>query len=95
MRNSKVIATVTNTIIAFNQDKLVFRIAKEINEINNKVANSLNNLNLKSLIDMAFSLIIVFRIFWQQAVYTIRIVTKISLTFIQSRYINVWFSCSM
>ena len=47
MRNSKVIATVTNTIIAFNQDKLVFRIAKEINEINNKVANSLNNLNLK------------------------------------------------
>ena len=65
MRNSKVIATVTNTIIAFNQDKLVFRIAKDINEINNKVANSLNNLNLKSLIDMAFSLIIVFRIFWQ------------------------------
>ena len=65
MRNSKVIATVTNTIIAFNQDKLVFSIAKEINEINNKVANSLNNLNLKSLIDMAFSLIIVFRIFWQ------------------------------
>ena len=65
MRNSNVIATVTNTIIAFNQDKLVFRIAKEINEINNKVANSLNNLNLKSLIDMAFSLIIVFRIFWQ------------------------------
>ena len=65
MRNSKVIATVTNTIIAFNQDKLVFRIAKEINEINNRVANSLNNLNLKSLIDMAFSLIIVFRIFWQ------------------------------
>ena len=65
MRNSKVIATVTNTIIAFNQDKLVFRIAIEINEINNKVANSLNNLNLKSLIDMAFSLIIVFRIFWQ------------------------------
>ena len=65
MRNSKVIATVTNTKIAFNQDKLVFRIAKEINEINNKVANSLNNLNLKSLIDMAFSLIIVFRIFWQ------------------------------
>ena len=65
MKNSKVIATVTNTIIAFNQDKLVFRIAKEINEINNKVANSLNNLNLKSLIDMAFSLIIVFRIFWQ------------------------------
>ena len=65
MRNSKVIATVTNTIIAFNQDKLVFRIAREINEINNKVANSLNNLNLKSLIDMAFSLIIVFRIFWQ------------------------------
>ena len=65
MRNSKVIAIVTNTIIAFNQDKLVFRIAKEINEINNKVANSLNNLNLKSLIDMAFSLIIVFRIFWQ------------------------------
>ena len=65
MRNSKVIATVTNTIIAFNQDRLVFRIAKEINEINNKVANSLNNLNLKSLIDMAFSLIIVFRIFWQ------------------------------
>ena len=65
MRNSKVIATVTNTIIAFNHDKLVFRIAKEINEINNKVANSLNNLNLKSLIDMAFSLIIVFRIFWQ------------------------------
>lgn len=65
MRNSKVIATVTNTIIAFNQDKLVFRIAKEINEINNKVANSLNNLNLKSLIDMSFSLIIVFRIFWQ------------------------------
>ena len=65
MRNSKVIATVTNTIIAFNQDKLVFRIAKEINEINNKVANSLNNLNLKSLIDMAFSLITVFRIFWQ------------------------------
>ena len=65
MRNSKVIATVTNTIIAFNQDKLVFRIAKEINEINNNVANSLNNLNLKSLIDMAFSLIIVFRIFWQ------------------------------
>ena len=65
MRNSKVIATVTNTIIAFNQDKLVFRIAKEINEINNKVANSLNNLNLKSLIDMAFSLTIVFRIFWQ------------------------------
>ena len=45
MKNSKVIATVTNTIIAFNQDKLVFRIAKEINEINNKVANSLNNLN--------------------------------------------------
>ena len=65
MRNSKVIANVTNTIIAFNQDKLVFRIAKEINEINNKVANSLNNLNLKSLIDMAFSLIILFRIFWQ------------------------------
>ena len=65
MRNSKVIATITNTIIAFNQDKLVFKIAKEINEINNKVANSLNNLNLKSLIDMAFSLIIVFRIFWQ------------------------------
>ena len=65
MRNSKVIATVTNTIIAFNQDKLVFRIAKEINEINNNVANSLNNLDLKSLIDMAFSLIIVFRIFWQ------------------------------
>ena len=65
MRNSKVIATVTNTIIAFNQDKLVFRTAKEINEINNRVANSLNNLNLKSLIDMAFSLIIVFRIFWQ------------------------------
>ena len=65
MRNSKVIATITNTIIAFNQDKLVFRIAKEINEINNKVANSLNNLNLKSLIDMAFSLTIVFRIFWQ------------------------------
>ena len=65
MRNSKVIATVTNTIIAFNQDKLVFRIAKEINEINNNVANSLNNLNLKSLIDMSFSLIIVFRIFWQ------------------------------
>ena len=65
MRNSKVIATITNTIIAFNQDKLVFRIAKEINEINNKVANSLNNINLKSLIDMAFSLIIVFRIFWQ------------------------------
>ena len=65
MKNSKVIATVTNTIIAFNQDKLVFRIAKEINEINNKVANSLNNLNLKSLIDMAFSLIIVFSIFWQ------------------------------
>ena len=65
MRNSKVIATITNTIIAFNQDKLVFRIAKEISEINNKVANSLNNLNLKSLIDMAFSLIIVFRIFWQ------------------------------
>ena len=65
MRNSKVIATITNTIIAFNQDKLVFRIAKEINEINNKVANSLNNLNLKSLIDMAFSLIIVFKIFWQ------------------------------
>ena len=65
MRNSNVIATVTNTIIAFNQDKLVFTIAKEINEINNKVANSLNNLNLKSLIDMAFSLIIVFRIFWQ------------------------------
>ena len=65
MKNSKVIATVTNTIIAFNQDKLVFRIAKEINEINNRVANSLNNLNLKSLIDMAFSLIIVFRIFWQ------------------------------
>ena len=65
MRNSKVIATITNTIIAFNQDKLVFRIAKEINEINNRVANSLNNLNLKSLIDMAFSLIIVFRIFWQ------------------------------
>ena len=65
MKNSKVIATVTNTIIAFNLDKLVFRIAKEINEINNKVANSLNNLNLKSLIDMAFSLIIVFRIFWQ------------------------------
>ena len=65
MRNSKVIATVTNTIIAFNQDKLVFRIAKEINEINNRVANSLNNLNLKSLIDMAFSLIILFRIFWQ------------------------------
>ena len=65
MRNSKVIATVTNTIIAFNQDKLVFMIAKEINEINNKVANSLNNLNLKSLIDMSFSLIIVFRIFWQ------------------------------
>ena len=30
MRNSKVIATVTNTIIAFNQDKLVFRTAKEI-----------------------------------------------------------------
>ena len=66
MRNSKVIATITNTIIAFNQDKLVFRIAKEINEINNKVANSLNNLNLKSLIDMAFSLIIVFRIFWHR-----------------------------
>ena len=65
MRNSKVIATVANTIIAFNQDKLVFRTAKEINEINNRVANSLNNLNLKSLIDMAFSLIIVFRIFWQ------------------------------
>lgn len=65
MRNSKVIATVTNTIIAFNQDKLVFRTAKEINEINNRVANSLNNLNLKSLIDMAFSLIILFRIFWQ------------------------------
>ena len=65
MRNSKVIATVTNTIIAFNQDKLVFRIAKEINEINNKVANSLNNLNLKSLIDITFSLIIVFSIFWQ------------------------------
>ena len=65
MRNSKVIATVTNTIIAFNQDKLVFRTAKEINEINNRVANSLNNLNLKSLIDMSFSLIIVFRIFWQ------------------------------
>ena len=65
MRNSNVIATVTNTIIAFNQDKLVFRIAKEINEINNKVANSLNNLNLKSLIDMLFSLIIVFSIFWQ------------------------------
>ena len=65
MRNSKVIATITNTIIAFNQDKLVFRIAKEINEINNNVANSLNNLNLKSLIDMSFSLIIVFRIFWQ------------------------------
>ena len=65
MRNSKVIATVTNTIIAFNQDKLVFRIAKEINEINNKVANSLNNLNLNSLIDMSFRLIIVFRIFWQ------------------------------
>ena len=65
MRNSKVIATVTNTIIAFNQDKLVFRIAKEINEINNRVANSLNNLNLNSLIDMAFSLIILFKIFWQ------------------------------
>ena len=65
MRNSKVIATVANTIIAFNQDKLVFRTAKEINEINNRVANSLNNLNLKSLIDMAFSLIILFRIFWQ------------------------------
>ena len=65
IRINKVIAIVTNTIIAFNQDKLVFRIAKEINEINNKVANSLNNLNLKSLIDMAFSLIIVFRIFWQ------------------------------
>ena len=65
MRNSKVIATVTNTIIAFNQDKLVFSIAKEINEINNKVANSLNNLNLKSFRDMAFSLIILFRIFWQ------------------------------
>ena len=65
MRNSKVIATVTNTIIAFNQDKLVFRTAKEINEINNRVANSLNNLNLKSLIEMAFSLIILFRIFWQ------------------------------
>ena len=65
MRNSKVIATVTNTIIAFNQDKLVFSTAKEINEINNRVANSLNNLNLKSLIDMAFSLIILFRIFWQ------------------------------
>ena len=30
-----------------------------------------------------------------EAVYTIRIVTKTSLTFIQSRYINVWFSCSM
>ena len=65
MRNSKVIATVTNTIIAFNQDKLVFRTAKEINEINNRVANSLNNLNFKSLKDMAFSLIILFRIFWQ------------------------------
>ena len=65
MRNSKVIATITNTIIAFNQDKLVFRIAKEINEINNNVANSLNNLNMKSIIDMSFSLIIVFRIFWQ------------------------------
>ena len=65
MRNSKVIATVANTIIAFNQDKLVFRTAKEINEINNRVANSLNNLNLKSLIDMAFCLIILFRIFWQ------------------------------
>ena len=65
MRNSKVIATVTNTIIAFNQDKLVFRTAKEINEINNRVANSLNNLNLKSFRDMAFSLIILFRIFWQ------------------------------
>ena len=65
MRNSKVIATVTNTIIAFNQDKLVFSTAKEINEINNRVANSLNNLNLNSLIDMAFSLIILFKIFWQ------------------------------
>ena len=65
MRNSKVIATVTNTIIAFNQDKLVFKTAKEISEINNKVANSLNNLNLKSFRDMAFSLIILFRIFWQ------------------------------
>ena len=65
MRNSKVIATVTNTIIAFNQDKLVFRIAKEINEINNKVANSLNNLSLKSLIDMVFCIIILLWIFWQ------------------------------
>jgi len=34
IRINKVIAIVTNTKIAFSQDKLVFKTAKEISEIN-------------------------------------------------------------
>ena len=54
---------IANTIIDFSQDKLVFKMAREINEINSKVANSLNSLNLKSLSNILFSLVIWFRIF--------------------------------
>ena len=50
-------------MIDFSQDKLVFKMAREINEINNNVANSLNSLNLKSLSNILFSLVIWFRIF--------------------------------
>ena len=51
---NRTVAIIINTTIDFSQDKLVFKMAREINEINNNVANSLNSLNLKSLSNILF-----------------------------------------